>query len=99
MDVHDASKRYVNGPEAFLVTLLGEFKDAQKRLEEIYKAVTKLVMPPLEFMFDSDIRDGLLFEDTNFTYTRRYFWAYHTLGLMNERISSMVSRPKGINHT
>lgn len=32
-DVHDTSKHYVNGPEAFMVTLLGEFRDAQRRFE------------------------------------------------------------------
>ncbi|KAI7223907.1 hypothetical protein KC333_g217 [Hortaea werneckii] len=35
MDVHDATHHYVNGPEAFLVTLLGEYKDAQKRFEHM----------------------------------------------------------------
>lgn len=34
---HDSSKHYVNGPEAFMTVLLTEFKDAQKRYEEIYK--------------------------------------------------------------
>lgn len=76
MDVHDATKHYTNGPEAFLVTLLGEYKDAQKRFEHIYREISDLIMPPLEFMFDSEIRDRLLFEDKDFTFSRRYFWAY-----------------------
>ena len=74
MDVHDATHHYVNGPEAFLVTLLGEYKDAQKRFEHVYREISDLIMPPLEFMFDSDIRDRLLFEDEFFTMSRRYFW-------------------------
>ncbi|KAI6819549.1 hypothetical protein KC342_g14008 [Hortaea werneckii] len=90
MDVHDATHHYVNGPEAFLVTLLGEYKDAQKRFEHVYREISDLIMPPLEFMFDSDIRDRLLFEDEFFTMSRRYFWAYQTLGLMNESIISMI---------
>lgn len=45
MDIHDSTKHYVNGPEAFMYTLLAEFKDAQKRYEVIYQRITKLVTP------------------------------------------------------
>lgn len=45
MDSHDSTKHYVNGPEAFLTTLLAEFKDAQKRFEEINHRISKLVTP------------------------------------------------------
>jgi Peptidase family S41 len=38
---------YVNGLDAFLNTLLIEYKDAQKRFEEISQRVTKLVTPPV----------------------------------------------------
>ena len=40
-------------------------------------------------MFDSRLRDKLLFEDKAFTYSRRYFWAYNTLGVINDGIKSM----------
>jgi Mg2+ and Co2+ transporter CorA len=42
-------------------------------------------------MFDSRLRDKLLFEDKDFTYSRRYFWAYNTLGVINDGIKSMRS--------
>lgn len=45
MDSHDSTKHYVNGPEAFLTTILAEFKDAQKRFGDIYNKITKLVTP------------------------------------------------------
>ncbi|RDW67859.1 hypothetical protein BP6252_09255 [Coleophoma cylindrospora] len=90
MNVHDSSKHYVNGPEAFLYTLLGEFRDCQKRFDEIYEKITKLVTPPANFMFNSKLRDKLLFEDESFTYSRRYFWAYQTLGIMNNNIKSLL---------
>ncbi|KAI9710125.1 MAG: hypothetical protein M1820_002927 [Bogoriella megaspora] len=89
-DVHDSTKHYLNGAEAFMATLLGEYRDAQRRFEDIYNAITKLITPPLEFMFDSDLRDKLLFEDRAFTYSRRYFWAFQTLGIINDSIKSMV---------
>ena len=41
-------------------------------------------------MFDVRLRDKLLFEDKNFTYSRRYFWAYNTLGVINEGVKSMM---------
>ncbi len=42
-------------------------------------------------MFDTRLRDRLLFEDEDFTYSRRYFWAYNTLGVLNEGIKAMIS--------
>jgi hypothetical protein len=90
MDSHDSTNHYVNGPEAFLHTLLTEFKDAEKRFEDIYKKITKLVIPPADFMFNGDLRDKLLFEDEYFTYSRRYFWGYQTLGLMRDGIKAII---------
>ena len=89
-DVHDSTKHYVNGPEAFLHTLLAEYRDAQKRFEEIYKGITKLITPPADFLFNDELRDLRLFEDPSFTYTRRYFWAHQTLGTMNDNIKVMI---------
>jgi hypothetical protein len=40
-------------------------------------------------MFSPRLRDKLLFEDSHFTYSRRYFWAYNTLGVINEGIKAM----------
>ncbi|TVY80629.1 hypothetical protein LSUE1_G003971, partial [Lachnellula suecica] len=90
MDSHDSTKHYVNGPEAFLHTLLAEFKDAEKRFEDIYNKISKLITPPPDFMFNGDLRDKLLFEDEEFTYSRRYFWAYQTLGIMNNGIKAII---------
>lgn len=41
-------------------------------------------------MFNGDLRDKLLFEDAAFTYSRRYFWAFQTLGTMNQSIKAMI---------
>lgn len=124
MDSHDSTKHYVNGPEAFLTTLLAEFKDAQKRFEEINNRISRLVTPSVcrivssslkkeishpfflkcaiedralictceqaEFMFSRALRDKLLFEDEEFTYSRRYFWAYQTLGTMKNAIKAII---------
>ena len=42
-------------------------------------------------MFDVKLRDKLLFEDKDFTFSRRYFWSYNTLGVINDGIKSMRS--------
>ncbi len=42
-------------------------------------------------MFDGKLRDKLLFEDAHFTYSRRYFWAYNSLGVINEGIKAMTA--------
>jgi len=49
MDSHDERRRYVNGPEAFLITLLPEFKDAYKRFLEIQHRIRNIVTPPVSF--------------------------------------------------
>ena len=41
-------------------------------------------------MFKQAVRDRLLFEDDEFTFSRRYFWAHQTLGIMNEDIQEMI---------
>ena len=90
VDSHDSTKHYVNGPEAFLMTLRAEFKDVQKRLMDVYNRISDLVTTPPDFMFKESIRDKLLFEDDDFTYSRRYFWAYQSLAIMNEDIKEML---------
>jgi hypothetical protein len=90
MEVHDSTKHYVNGPEAFLHTLLAEFQDAEKRFAELYKRISKLVIPPSGLMFNGELRDKLLFEDEYFTYSRRYFWGYQTLGVMRDGIKAII---------
>jgi len=45
-------------------------------------------------MFKQAVRDRLLFEDDEFTYSRRYFWAHQTLGIMNEDIQEMITAYK-----
>lgn len=42
-------------------------------------------------MFDYRLRDKLLFEDKHFTYSRRYFWAYNSLAVINDGIKSMIN--------
>jgi len=89
-DTFESGHRYLNGAEAFLHALLTEYKDARKRYEEIYKRITHLITPPLGFIFDAELRDQRLFEDKEFTWIRRYFYAHQTLGNVNDSIKSMV---------
>lgn len=45
-------------------------------------------------MFNQAVRDKLLFEDDEFTYSRRYFWAYQSLSIMNEDIQEIITAYK-----
>ncbi|OIW26757.1 hypothetical protein CONLIGDRAFT_557157, partial [Coniochaeta ligniaria NRRL 30616] len=85
----DLNKQFVSGPYAFLDTLAAEYRDAIKRYATLNEMITKLITPPSEFMFNVKLRDKLLFEDANFTYSRRYFWGYNALGVINDGIKSM----------
>ena len=60
IDSHDSTKHYVNGPEAFLVTLRAEYKDARKRLEEVYNRVSDLVRMPVSLNIRRLVIDFLL---------------------------------------
>lgn len=42
-------------------------------------------------MFSEETRDKLLFEDDKYTYSRRYFWAFQTLAIMNDNIQEMIA--------
>ncbi|KAK3321607.1 hypothetical protein B0H66DRAFT_175982 [Apodospora peruviana] len=90
MRSEDARKPFYSGPYAFLDSLCMEYRDAVKRYAQLNEMITKLITPPNQFMFDSKLRDKLLFEDKDFTYSRRYFWAYNTLGVINDGIKSMM---------
>ncbi|KAE9369731.1 hypothetical protein N431DRAFT_52754 [Stipitochalara longipes BDJ] len=94
LEVHDSTKHYVNGPEAFMNTLLAEFQDAENRFSDLYKKISKLVIPPADLMFDGELRDKLLFEDKYFTYSRRYFWGYQTLGVIRDGIKAIIDSYK-----
>lgn len=91
VDVHEKNKHYVNGPEAFLVTLLAEYQDASKRFLELNERIVKMVTPPNDFLFNKQLRDKLLFENNDYTYSRRYFWAFQALALFNDEIQAMIS--------
>ncbi|KKY30976.1 putative gtpase-activator protein for ras-like gtpase containing protein [Diaporthe ampelina] len=82
---------YYNGPYVFLNRLVAEYKDATKRYLRLNDRIEKLITPPNQFMFDVKLRDKLLFEDADFTFSRRYFWAYNSLGVINDGIKSMIS--------
>lgn len=42
-------------------------------------------------MFDTKLRDRLLFEDAEFTSSRRYFWAYNSLTVINDSMCSIIN--------
>ncbi|KAI1626047.1 hypothetical protein EDD37DRAFT_656988 [Exophiala viscosa] len=94
VDVHETNHHYVNGPDAFLATLLGEYRDAVKRLKEVLSSIQLLATPPNKSIFDSALRDELLFENDKYTYSRRYFWASQTLGLLSNEIKAMIAAYK-----
>ncbi len=91
VDVHATNHHYVNGPDAFFSSLLGEYRDAAKRFREVFSSIQRLATPPNKSIFDRALRDELLFENDKYTYSRRYFWASQTLGLLSNEIKAMIS--------
>ncbi|EXJ54439.1 hypothetical protein A1O7_09778 [Cladophialophora yegresii CBS 114405] len=91
VDAHEHNHHYCNGPDAFLATLLSEYRDAIKRFKVVHKKIQGLATPPNRSIFDSALRDELLFENNRFTYSRRYFWASQTLGLLSNEIRDIIA--------
>ncbi|KAK2020602.1 hypothetical protein LX32DRAFT_647243 [Colletotrichum zoysiae] len=87
----EARKNFPSGPYAFLDALVTEYRDATKRNLALHARIAKLITPPTDFIFDAPLRDKLLFENKHFTYIRRYFWAYNTLGVVNEGLRAMLA--------
>jgi hypothetical protein len=94
VDAHEHNHHYCNGPDAFLATLLSEYRDAIKRFKVVRKEIQGLATPPNRSIFDSALRDELLFENNRFTYSRRYFWASQTLGLLSNEIKDIIATYK-----
>ncbi|KAL8952024.1 MAG: hypothetical protein Q9222_002043 [Ikaeria aurantiellina] len=86
---YNPTRHYVNGTEAFLVTLHAEFKDAHKRLMSIHHSISELVSTPADSMFRRGWTDRLFFDDDDFSYLRRYTWASQILSAMSETIHEM----------
>lgn len=76
LDTFESSHQYLNGPEAFLHRLLSEFVDAKKRYSEICTVMAQMVQPLPNFVFEDILRDQRLFDDENYTWTRRYFYVH-----------------------
>lgn len=91
VDAHEHNHHYCNGPDAFLATVLSEYRDAVKRFKEVHRNIQDIATPPNRSIFDSALRDELLFENDKYTYSRRYFWASQTLGLLSNEIKAMLS--------
>lgn len=63
---HNSTKHYVNGPEAFLVTLKAEFEDAQKRLLEVYNRICDLVRTPVRLYSGFFFRKSVVWSKLEF---------------------------------
>lgn len=48
-DLFTAKKRYANGPEAFLMAVIGEYRDAAKRMKEINERLTAFIQREVSF--------------------------------------------------
>ena len=90
-DAYDPTRQITNGPEGFMVMLWAELKDAQTRLTNVCISISRLVTAPPDFLFNRDVRDKLLFEDSSLTYTRLFFWSYQSLASLNEDAKAILT--------
>ncbi|KAL1596468.1 hypothetical protein SLS60_009114 [Paraconiothyrium brasiliense] len=91
----ETGSAFHNGTDAFLTAVLTEFEDAIKRYNEVHNTIAHLVIPSHDFIFQESLRDERLFDDTSFSWTRRYFWALHVLPMINHSISTIIEVLEG----
>ena len=94
MNLHETHHHYVNGVDAFMATLINEYRDAGKRFRLLTTRIAKLATPLKEIIFNSQMRDNLLFETGDFVWSRRYFWASQTLGVLSDELDAMIQAYK-----
>ena len=90
VNLHETHHHYVNGADAFMITLLNEYRDASKRFRALTARIAKLATPLKEVIFNPEMRDNLLFETGDFVWSRRYFWASQTLSILIDEIDAMI---------
>jgi Mg2+ and Co2+ transporter CorA len=94
VNLHETSHHYVNGPDAFLTTLIHEYRDAVKRFRSLTTRIGRLSTPLKEIIFNGTMRDNLLFETGDFVWSRRYFWAAQTLAILSDEMDAMIDAYK-----
>lgn len=47
LEDYESDSRFANGPEAFLVALLSEYRDAISRYKDLHQRISTLVLPPV----------------------------------------------------
>ncbi|KAI9720959.1 MAG: hypothetical protein M1828_005431 [Chrysothrix sp. TS-e1954] len=80
----------LNGPEAFLFGLVKNLSLMSKRTDQLIDSLSSLVQPPADAPFDSEVIEDMLFDDQNFTNSRRYFWASQTLDVVRGDIEHTI---------
>ena len=94
VNLHETHHHYVNGVDAFMSTLINEYRDAGRRFRVLTARIAKLATPLKEIIFNSQMRDNLLFETGDFVWSRRYFWASQTLGILSDELDAMIQAYK-----
>ncbi|EUC42382.1 hypothetical protein COCMIDRAFT_8028 [Bipolaris oryzae ATCC 44560] len=79
-----------NGVEAFCWGINSELTNVRRRLREVADQIFSVAVPSDDFLFDSEVRESLLFENKDFSNSQTYFWALHSLRLVSECIASII---------
>ncbi|KAI1330686.1 hypothetical protein F5Y16DRAFT_362409 [Xylariaceae sp. FL0255] len=90
LDDYETDSRFMNGPEAFLAAVLSEYQDAATRYRDIQQRISALIFPPT-LVLDSELRDKVLFENSKYTRSRKYFWALQVLKTIDKGIEDMMA--------
>ncbi|KAF8545331.1 hypothetical protein BDD12DRAFT_2509 [Trichophaea hybrida] len=72
------------------------FRGMWWKWKDVLDALDRQTSFPSTILFDQQIRQSILFEDDNFTNSKRYFWALQSLRLFGEQIEATLRSLPGI---
>lgn len=95
-DAFETGREVLDGRDTFFTVVLIELQDAINLFWGIHKAISRLITPLNDFMFQESLRDERLFDDASFVWTKQYFWSLHLLPQINKAISEMINTVLGL---
>ncbi|KAL2154834.1 hypothetical protein VTH82DRAFT_3510 [Thermothelomyces myriococcoides] len=80
------------GPTARNVSswTLYNLEEIAGKWEQVMDLLEEQTSVPINVIFDGDMRQNLLFDDSDFTDARRYFWAIQSLRVFDEHIAGTI---------
>jgi hypothetical protein len=86
------SRDFPTSPSLPLRIIAAGFKDAANSWEEVVRHLAKMLSDDDDAVFHPERHDQLLFDDSTFSRSRRYFWAADTMDTFQDAIENLLKQ-------